>query len=74
MAYLLEANRYLMDGFSMELIDKAAVDFGMPVGPIELADQVGLDICLSVANHLNRFYEDEIAQRLEALVKEAISE
>ncbi|WP_244897193.1 3-hydroxyacyl-CoA dehydrogenase family protein [Candidatus Coxiella mudrowiae] len=48
MAYLLEANRYLIDGFSMELIDKAAVDFGMPVGPIELANRVGLDICLLV--------------------------
>ncbi|WP_369421102.1 3-hydroxyacyl-CoA dehydrogenase family protein [Coxiella-like endosymbiont] len=35
MAYLLEANRFLTDGFSIELIDKAAVDFGMPVGPME---------------------------------------
>ena len=31
---------------------KAAEDFGMPMGPIELADQVGLDICLHVAEML----------------------
>ena len=30
----------------------AAEDFGMPMGPIELADQVGLDICLHVADVL----------------------
>jgi len=35
-----------------EAIDKAALDFGMPMGPIELADEVGLDICLHVAEML----------------------
>ena len=35
-----------------ETIDRAAEDFGMPMGPIELADQVGLDICLHVAEML----------------------
>ncbi len=50
MACLLEANRCLDDGFSMKQIDKAATDFGMPIGPIELADRIGLDICLSVLN------------------------
>ena len=33
-------------------IDQAAEDFGMPMGPIELADEVGLDICLHVAEML----------------------
>jgi 3-hydroxyacyl-CoA dehydrogenase/enoyl-CoA hydratase/3-hydroxybutyryl-CoA epimerase len=39
-------------GMKKETIDKAAVDFGMPMGPIELADEVGLDICLHVAEML----------------------
>ena len=33
---------------SADLIDEALVDFGMPMGPIELADQIGLDVCLDV--------------------------
>jgi 3-hydroxyacyl-CoA dehydrogenase/enoyl-CoA hydratase/3-hydroxybutyryl-CoA epimerase len=42
----------LDQGMKKETIDKAAEDFGMPMGPIELADQVGLDICLHVAETL----------------------
>jgi 3-hydroxyacyl-CoA dehydrogenase/enoyl-CoA hydratase/3-hydroxybutyryl-CoA epimerase len=50
--YLLEALVLLDSGVSKESIDKAAEDFGMPMGPIELADEVGLDICLHVAEML----------------------
>ncbi len=50
--YLLEALLMLDAGMKKETIDKAAVDFGMPMGPIELADEVGLDICLHVAEML----------------------
>jgi 3-hydroxyacyl-CoA dehydrogenase / enoyl-CoA hydratase / 3-hydroxybutyryl-CoA epimerase len=50
--YLLEALTMLDAGVKKETIDKAAVDFGMPMGPIELADEVGLDICLHVAEML----------------------
>ncbi|MGD9768373.1 MAG: 3-hydroxyacyl-CoA dehydrogenase NAD-binding domain-containing protein [Pseudolabrys sp.] len=50
--YLLEAMVMLDEGVAKETIDKAAEDFGMPMGPIELADQVGLDICLHVAEML----------------------
>jgi 3-hydroxyacyl-CoA dehydrogenase / enoyl-CoA hydratase / 3-hydroxybutyryl-CoA epimerase len=39
-------------GMKKETIDKAAEDFGMPMGPIELTDEVGLDICLHVAEML----------------------
>ena len=42
----------LSEGVTRETIDAAAETFGMPVGPIELADQVGLDICLHVAEVL----------------------
>jgi 3-hydroxyacyl-CoA dehydrogenase / enoyl-CoA hydratase / 3-hydroxybutyryl-CoA epimerase len=50
--YLLEAMIMLDAGMKKETIDKAATDFGMPMGPIELADEVGLDICLHVAEML----------------------
>jgi 3-hydroxyacyl-CoA dehydrogenase / enoyl-CoA hydratase / 3-hydroxybutyryl-CoA epimerase len=50
--YLLEAMVMLDQGLKKETIDKAATEFGMPMGPIELADQVGLDICLHVAETL----------------------
>ncbi len=50
--YLLEALVLLDSGVSKESIDKAAENFGMPMGPIELADEVGLDICLHVAEML----------------------
>ncbi|HLH97795.1 MAG TPA: 3-hydroxyacyl-CoA dehydrogenase NAD-binding domain-containing protein [Xanthobacteraceae bacterium] len=50
--YLLEAMVLFDEGVKRETIDKAAESFGMPVGPIELADEVGLDICLHVAEML----------------------
>jgi 3-hydroxyacyl-CoA dehydrogenase/enoyl-CoA hydratase/3-hydroxybutyryl-CoA epimerase len=50
--YMLEALLMLDEGFKRETIDAAAEQFGMPMGPIELADTVGLDICLHVAETL----------------------
>jgi 3-hydroxyacyl-CoA dehydrogenase / enoyl-CoA hydratase / 3-hydroxybutyryl-CoA epimerase len=50
--YLVEAFMLLDEGVTKETIDRAAEEFGMPMGPIELADRVGLDICLSVATML----------------------
>src|SRR5262245_5999624 len=52
MPYMMEAFIMLDQGTPKETIDAAAERFGMPMGPIELADEVGLDICLSVADHL----------------------
>ena len=46
--YLLEAFIALEQGIAPEVIDAAATDFGMPMGPIELADVVGLDVCRKV--------------------------
>jgi 3-hydroxyacyl-CoA dehydrogenase/enoyl-CoA hydratase/3-hydroxybutyryl-CoA epimerase len=48
MPYLSEAIRAAEEGISLTLIDRAAEDFGMPMGPIELADVVGLDVVMSV--------------------------
>lgn len=48
MPYLSEAVRAAQEGVPLALIDQAAEDFGMPMGPIELADVVGLDVVMSV--------------------------
>jgi 3-hydroxyacyl-CoA dehydrogenase/enoyl-CoA hydratase/3-hydroxybutyryl-CoA epimerase len=43
-AYMNEAGRLLDEGASIESIDEALVDFGFPVGPITLLDEVGIDV------------------------------
>jgi len=50
--YLNEAMIMLDEGIPAETLDAAAKDFGMPMGPIELADMVGLDICWAVGQEL----------------------
>lgn len=62
--YLMEAMALKDEGVSPALIDKVAKDFGMPMGPIELADVVGLDVCLSVAEHLSQYLPINIPQEL----------
>jgi 3-hydroxyacyl-CoA dehydrogenase/enoyl-CoA hydratase/3-hydroxybutyryl-CoA epimerase len=51
--YMLEALYAHTDGHSLEAIDAAAKAFGMPTGPVELADRVGLDVALHVAEILS---------------------
>ncbi len=48
--YLLEAITLLEEGVDRKHIDTAAKNFGMPMGPIELVDQIGLDVCVHVAD------------------------
>jgi 3-hydroxyacyl-CoA dehydrogenase/enoyl-CoA hydratase/3-hydroxybutyryl-CoA epimerase len=50
--YLTEAMLAAQEGVPFAIIDRVATDFGMPVGPIELADTVGLDVCLHVGRIL----------------------
>lgn len=70
MPYLMEAVILLDEGVPAKVIDKAATDFGMPMGPILLADTVGLDICLSVAEILGAALglnvPDGLRQKVEA--------
>ncbi|MEO7223502.1 MAG: 3-hydroxyacyl-CoA dehydrogenase family protein, partial [Devosia sp.] len=52
MPYMLGAVERVEKGENKELLDAAAVAFGMPMGPIELMDTVGLDVGASVAHEL----------------------
>ncbi|HKH00694.1 MAG TPA: 3-hydroxyacyl-CoA dehydrogenase NAD-binding domain-containing protein, partial [Bradyrhizobium sp.] len=56
--YMLEAMVMLDENIDKLAIDAAAERFGMPMGPIELADQVGLDICLAVGDMLRSKFPD----------------
>lgn len=60
--YLAEAFLMLDEGTPKETIDRAAEEFGMPMGPIELADRVGLDIGLEVVRLLKDKLEDPIPE------------
>jgi 3-hydroxyacyl-CoA dehydrogenase/enoyl-CoA hydratase/3-hydroxybutyryl-CoA epimerase len=62
-AVLLES-----EGVPAALIDRAATGFGMPMGPVELADTVGLDICLHVARILGAHFNTDVPERLRKLV------
>ena len=68
MPYMLEAARALSEGIPGPLIDKAAKKFGMPVGPIELIDTVGLDVAASVGAELGPFLGLDIPPALGELV------
>jgi len=50
--YMQNAFRLIDEGVKPETIDKAMESFGMPMGPAELADTVGLDICLHAGESL----------------------
>jgi 3-hydroxyacyl-CoA dehydrogenase / enoyl-CoA hydratase / 3-hydroxybutyryl-CoA epimerase len=58
--YMLEAMMMLDEKIDKRTIDAAAEKFGMPMGPIELADQVGLDICLAVGDMLRTKFGDSL--------------
>jgi 3-hydroxyacyl-CoA dehydrogenase/enoyl-CoA hydratase/3-hydroxybutyryl-CoA epimerase len=65
MPYLLEALRLYNEGVPGPVLDKQAKAFGMPMGPIELADTVGLDVCASVGKELGPFLGLELPPGLE---------
>ena len=68
MPYLMEAVILESEGIPAVLIDQAATRFGMPMGPVELADTVGLDVCLHVAGILAGHFNEEVPERLKKLV------
>ena len=54
MPYLQSAMRTVDNGISPEDIDYAMKSWGMPMGPLELVDTVGLDICLAVGETITQ--------------------
>ncbi|HEY8278568.1 MAG TPA: 3-hydroxyacyl-CoA dehydrogenase NAD-binding domain-containing protein [Bdellovibrionota bacterium] len=54
--YMNEAMFLFEEGVSVERIDKVMKDFGMPMGPMRLADEVGLDVGAKVAKILNQAF------------------
>ncbi|MBN8294797.1 enoyl-CoA hydratase/isomerase family protein [Rhodobacter sp. NTK016B] len=67
--YMLEAMQMLDEGMEKERIDRTALAFGMPMGPVALADQVGLDICLEVARSLGKGLDRPVAEVPDWLVQ-----
>ena len=59
--YLNEAVYLLLEGHSIESIDKAALGFGMPMGPIRLLDEVGLDVAAHVSKVMVNGYGERMA-------------
>ncbi len=68
MPYLMEAIIIESEGVPAAVIDRAALRFGMPMGPLLLADTVGLDICLSVSRNLSAHFDVQPPKRIEDLV------
>ncbi|MBZ0086930.1 MAG: enoyl-CoA hydratase/isomerase family protein [Thermomonas sp.] len=62
--YMLEAATAYAEGVPGAAIDKAAVKFGMPMGPIELIDTVGLDVAAGVSKELAPFLGLEVPAAL----------
>lgn len=66
MPYLLEAVMAVESGLEAALVDAAAEAFGMPMGPIELADRVGLDICSNVGKELGGEIPKLLAEKVDS--------
>jgi 3-hydroxyacyl-CoA dehydrogenase/enoyl-CoA hydratase/3-hydroxybutyryl-CoA epimerase len=57
-AYLAEAVAMVEEGSSIASLDRRMMDFGMPVGPLELLDQIGLDVAGKVTDTLRSAFPD----------------
>ena len=61
MPYLNEAAQMLEDGMGVAEIDRAMREFGMPMGPLRLIDEVGIDVAADVAGELAAAFRDRMA-------------
>ncbi len=59
--YVNEAGYILEEGYTIESIDEAMVDFGMPMGPLALLDEVGIDVAAKVAGILSAAFADRMS-------------
>ncbi|MCA9127334.1 MAG: enoyl-CoA hydratase/isomerase family protein [Planctomycetales bacterium] len=62
--YLGEAVRMVSEGIPVQTIDRSMRDFGMPMGPLELLDQVGVDVAAHVAESLSEVLPDSTVPTL----------
>jgi 3-hydroxyacyl-CoA dehydrogenase/enoyl-CoA hydratase/3-hydroxybutyryl-CoA epimerase len=62
MPYLMEAGYLFAHGARVEDVDESMLDFGMPMGPLRLIDEVGLD----VSNHVAADLADKFSDRMQA--------
>jgi 3-hydroxyacyl-CoA dehydrogenase/enoyl-CoA hydratase/3-hydroxybutyryl-CoA epimerase len=67
--YMAEAMHLKEDGVAPIDIDKIAVNFGMPMGPVELVDTVGIDVALNVSEVLGKAFNRPIPDELIRMVK-----
>jgi 3-hydroxyacyl-CoA dehydrogenase/enoyl-CoA hydratase/3-hydroxybutyryl-CoA epimerase len=56
-----EAAQLVAEGVPVEAVDRALIDWGFPVGPLELADSIGTDVCAHVAQVLHAAFGDRMA-------------
>lgn len=68
--YMAEAMQLAEEGVPLHEIDKAAEAFGMPMGPVELADSVGLDVVMHVSKVLGERMQGAVPEALESKVKD----
>jgi 3-hydroxyacyl-CoA dehydrogenase/enoyl-CoA hydratase/3-hydroxybutyryl-CoA epimerase len=66
--YMAEAMYLAEEGVPLSTIDRAAEAFGMPIGPVELIDSVGLDVALHVSNVLSKALDREAPDTLTGMV------
>ncbi len=67
---MIEAMLIAEEGVPLVLIDKAATDFGMPMGPIELTDVVGLDVAMHVGQILAEAFGKPQSKLVQSLVEQ----
>ncbi len=72
MPYLVEAARLVESGVSVARIDQAMLDFGMPMGPLRLLDEIGLDVAGHVASTMTAAFGERFA--IPALLDQLTSE
>ena len=67
--YMAEAMHLAEAGVSLTDIDRAAEEFGMPMGPVELVDSVGIDVALNVSQVLGAAFDRPVPERLKSMVQ-----
>ncbi len=68
MPYMAEAMHLAEEGVSLVTIDQTAEAFGMPMGPVELVDTVGIDVAQHVAKVLGSAFDRPVPNRLSEMV------